>query len=257
MAKALLLGGSNCFGDDLTALINYQYLNKLGENMIKFKNILSPVLLGMGLVVCNVAEAVKIGDTYQGGIVFFVDVGGQTGLIAAKADQNNGNVIQWFNGTDFVTDATAVGLYAGEKNTGVIVATQNSVGLVCGESNVPSYCQNPSTPTGNYAALVAANYSIQSDGVTQCKDTEPNKCYGNWYLPSIYELKLMYKNIGRGAVGKNYNKGGFAINGYWGSQESSPQTAWFLDFDDISRGGGSQSSFLKSATFLVRAIRPF
>ena len=67
-----------------------------------------------------------VGESYQGGIIFWVDPDGQHGLIAARADQSSG--IQWYNGTYFVTNATADGIYAGAKNTEVIISTQTKCG---------------------------------------------------------------------------------------------------------------------------------
>jgi hypothetical protein len=96
-----------------------------------------------------------IGDTYGGGIVFFVYDGGQHGLIAATADQSAG--IQWYNATDAVTNAVRDGIGAGEFNTERIIANQG---------------------TGAYAAQICANYQ------------EGN--YGDWYLPSKHELNLLY-----------------------------------------------------------------
>ena len=107
--------------------------------------------------------------------MFWVDQTGQHGLIAARTDQSSG--IQWYNGTFFVTNATADGIYAGAKNTEVIISTQTSVGLACSELITLAYCtENGSTPPPtpvNYAALVAANYSIQGDGVTPCTGIPP------------------------------------------------------------------------------------
>ena len=144
---------------------------------MKFKRLFALLLLAMGLIVANAAEALKIGQSYQGGIIFFVDVGGQHGLIAAKADQNGGLGVHWYNGTYFITNATADGLYAGASNTEVIISTQTSVGLACSELITLAYCtENGSTPPPtpvNYAALVAANYSIQGDGVTPCTGIPP------------------------------------------------------------------------------------
>jgi len=48
----------------------------------------------------SAAPIKTIGELYQGGIVFYVDVDGQHGLIAARADQNGGALIQWSNGTN-------------------------------------------------------------------------------------------------------------------------------------------------------------
>ena len=228
---------------------------------MKFKRLFALLLLAMGLIVANAAEALKIGQSYQGGIIFFVDVGGQHGLIAAKADQNGGLGIPWYNGTYFITNATADGLYAGASNTDLIIATQTAVGLACGESSVPSYCQAASTPIGNYAALVAANYRILENGVTKCADMDhlyyadlnPYQCYGDWYLPSNYELNLMISNIGPGAKKPNTNKGGFALSPYWSSTEMDANHAQFA-----ASSVASWWRYDKAInTYLVRSVRAF
>ena len=142
-----------------------------------------------------------VGDSCQGGIIFWVDSEGQHGLIAARADQSSG--IRWYNDTYFATNATADGIYAGAKNTEVIISTQTNVGLACTATSPPSYCTTFSPPfvswppaiTGNYAALVAANYRIQDNGVTACTPSSTpvgEICYGDWYLPSHIELYLLF-----------------------------------------------------------------
>ena len=64
----------------------------------------------------------KIGDSYGGGIVFWVDATGQHGLIAATADQSTG--IQWYNGAYSTTNAVRDGIGAGMYNTERIIANQ-------------------------------------------------------------------------------------------------------------------------------------
>jgi hypothetical protein len=96
----------------------------------------------------------------------------------------------------FQTHATADGIYAGAKNTEIIIATQTTVGLVCGESTVPSYCDaGPGTAARDYAALIAANYSVQDNGIASCTGGVSETCYGDWYLPSKVELNLLYKQL--------------------------------------------------------------
>ncbi len=161
-------------------------------------------------------STLAIGDSYQGGIIFWLDATGQHGLIAATADQNTG--IQWYNGTYRYTGTAGDGLYAGAMNTAMIVATQMA-----------------DNQSGSFAAKVCADYSVTVGGVT----------YGDWYLPSKYELNLLY--LQKIAVG------GFASAYYWSSTEYSNSNAWTQNFDD-----GFQYSFgNKSITVRFRAVRAF
>ncbi|UOA08962.1 hypothetical protein [Methylobacter sp. S3L5C] len=174
-----------------------------------------------------------IGETYQGGIVFWVDDDGQHGLIAAKRDQSAG--IQWCNGIDRVTGATGDGIGAGVMNTAIIVATQ------IGDSK-----------PGNFAAKVAADYRVQDDGVTPCDyfGSFIETCYGDWYLPSMKELNLLY------AAKMNQVVGGFSDMGYWSSTEFEYNSAW-RQFFTIGTPGGFQWSGSKFGKLPVRAIRAF
>jgi len=160
-------------------------------------------------------STLAIGDSYQGGIIFWLDATGQHGLIAATADQNTG--IQWYNGTDRNTGTAGDGLYAGAMNTAMIVATQMA-----------------DNQSGSFAAKVCADYSVTVGGVT----------YGDWYLPSNYELNLLY--LQRIAVG------GFASAAYWSSTESNATLAFSFHF---SLGYAFYNS--KNATVSVRAVRAF
>jgi len=161
------------------------------------------------------ATTLTIGQSYQGGIIFWLDATGQHGLIAATADQSTG--IQWYNGTFRYTGTTGDGLYAGAMNTSMTVATQMA-----------------DNQTGNFAAKVCADYSVTVSGVT----------YGDWYLPSKYELNLLY--LQKVAVG------GFASAYYWSSTENDSNDAWLQYF-----GIGTQYYFNKSNTYYVRAVRAF
>ena len=191
-----------------------------------------------------------VGEQYQGGIIFWVDPEGQHGLIAAKTDQSSG--IQWYNGTYFATNATADGIYAGAKNTEVIISTQTNVGLACSDPGpnpiYPYYCTLDSSTvpasTAPYAALVAANYSIQDDGTSLCTGAATETCYGDWYLPSKFELNLLYAQ--KSVVG------GFANSYYWSSTEASSTSAWLQNFRR-----GIQTNFNKYDANRVRAVRAF
>ncbi|GBL34554.1 hypothetical protein EMGBS15_01490 [Filimonas sp.] len=165
-----------------------------------------------------------IGESYGGGIVFYVYDNGQHGLIAATTDQSNW--IQWSNGLLRKTGSTGDGVGAGAMNTAMIVATQMA-----------------DSETGNFAAKVCADYSATAGDVT----------YGDWYLPSKHELNLMYNKIGQGAASPNTNIGGFAAAYYWSSSEYNSGLAWYQLFND-----GNQFYYFKFInSAYVRAVRAF
>jgi hypothetical protein len=156
-----------------------------------------------------------IGDSYQGGIIFWLDATGQHGLIATTTDQSTG--IQWYNGTSRYTGTAGDGLYTGAMNTALIVATQMA-----------------DDQTENFAAKVCADYSVTVGAVS----------YGDWYLPSRYELNLLYAQ--KDVVG------GFASDYYWSSTEYNNGNARTQNF-----GTGNQYAIAKSYTYYVRAVRAF
>jgi hypothetical protein len=171
----------------------------------------------------NAPATYQVGDFAQGGIIFWVDETGLHGLVAAKVDY--ANKIQWYNGNYSNTEAHGDGVYAGEMNTMLIIASQGS------DSN-------------GYGAGVCANYTVTESGVT----------YGDWYLPSKEELNLMYQNkttIDATAVAN----GGSAFNSsayYWSSTEYNDNSAWDQYFLN-----GLQSNYVKANISRVRAVRAF
>ncbi|MCK5759657.1 MAG: hypothetical protein KAH33_00085, partial [Candidatus Delongbacteria bacterium] len=155
-----------------------------------------------------------IGESYGGGIVFYVYDEGKHGLIVDTSGESTG---EWYNGTYRYTGTTGDGLYAGTMNTAMIVATQMA-----------------DNQTGNFVAKVCADYSVTDGGVT----------YGDWYLPSKYELNLLY--LQKDVVG------GLQGGGYWSSTEISSDSAWFQWFFS-----GEQDEDTKNTVGYVRAIRAF
>lgn len=97
---------------------------------------------------------VKLGDNYQGGIVFYVDATGKHGLIAAMADQATTD--PWWNGTFLTTGATS--LTNGKSNTTAIINAQGN--------------------TGAYASKLCRDY--RGGG------------YSDWYLPAKDQLDSLY-----------------------------------------------------------------
>lgn len=172
----------------------------------------------------------QIGESYQGGIIFWVDETRQHGLVVAKIDANQGVGMSWNNGEsgDKTTNALGNGVYAGLSNTHLIVSQQTI-----------------DDQEGRFAALSAQSFSVLSDGVSAC--TENALCYGNWYLPSLNELHLLRANL--------YDKGigTFSSNFYWSSTEANVNQALALNWVT-----GEFSSLDKSnAEPLVRPIHSF
>ena len=140
--------------------------------------------------------------------------GGRHGLIAATSDQSNN--IRWYGGTNTNTLARADGVGAGLKNTAIIIANQ---GPVDGNS---------------FAATLCNEYSVTFDGVT----------YGDWYLPSKYELNLLY--LQQAVVGN------FTTGTYWSSTEISAAEVWVHVFFN-----GKQYNSGKFYMISALAIRAF
>ena len=138
----------------------------------------------------NDPAPLAIGETYQGGIVFYLD-GNGGGLIAAPSDQSSaawGCYEQSIGGT-----GTAVG--TGAANTTAIVSG-------CSETAI--------------AARICADLTLGE--------------YDDWFLPSKDELNLMYDNIGQGNVLELGNVGNFSNTYYWSSTEDASNNAWEHDF---------------------------
>lgn len=102
-------------------------------------------------------DAKVIGQSFHGGIIFYIDKTGRHGLIVSTNDLGTTNVA-WQPGSNKVTGATGTAYGTGASNTAAIVAALGK--------------------TGNYAALLCDNYAVGT--------------YTNWYLPSKDELNLLY-----------------------------------------------------------------
>lgn len=161
----------------------------------------------------------KIGESAQGGIVFFVDATGKHGLVAAASDVGVSK-IKWYNKTiPSFTGTIGDGLYDGAMSTAIIVA------ILIADYN-----------DGSFAARLCAMKTVTYDGIT----------YGDWYLPSKYELNLLY--LQKSAVG------GFASAFYWSCTEylHNSDRAWGIDF-----GTGNADPLDKYDGCYVRAVRAF
>lgn len=175
----------------------------------------------------------KVGDLAQGGVVFWVDETGTRGLVCATTDlfeMPNWTGSSWSNGVNKLTGITGNGFGAGKNNTLQQIMFQ-------GNDNT----------NGVYAAKVCADYSV----------TQGNITYGDWYLPSRWELMQLYNN--RATINATAVKVGgraFADNAsafYWSSNEFDANKAWFRLF--TTQGG--EFNDLKSYKLQIRPIRAF
>jgi hypothetical protein len=159
-----------------------------------------------------------VGDSYQGGIIFWLD-GNGGGLISAPTDQSS--AAQWGCYGTNITGAGGTAIGTGNQNTIDIINAN------CTSNNVPNSATGAGSPT---AADICANLTLGG--------------YSDWFLPSKGELNKMYLN--KAAIG------GFANDYYWSSTESGTHGAWDQNF---SSGGPDTSS--KQGNDRVRAIRAF
>jgi hypothetical protein len=164
-----------------------------------------------------------LGDTYQGGIIFYIlqvgdpgyDANVQHGFIAAPSDQSS--LALWgCDGTQIGAAAQSVALGAGKANTAAIIAGCTTAGI---------------------AAQLCTSLNLGG--------------HTDWYLPSINELTQLYNN--RAYVGN------LASAVYWSSTEffdthafDAQHNAYQYNFIFNSSIQGS-----KLNSFYVRAIRSF
>jgi hypothetical protein len=182
---------------------------------------------GYGTEVSFTTNAIAVGSAYQGGIVAYLFVSGNTGyvdgeihgLIAATEDIGNSDIKWWnlSNNNSAVTTGTAIG--TGLTNTNAIINVQGGT--------AGSY---------TYAAGVCADYSVTDvSGVT----------YDDWYLPSTDELNKLFLLKGAGF-------GNFADDLYWSSSNYNSSNANCHNFTSTQ-----QQNHNKNNGFSVRAVRTF
>ena len=147
----------------------------------------------------------KIGDTYQGGKIFYITApvagatSGTAGLISKTTDMPTGT---------WGCYGTAI---SGADGTAIGTGNQNTIDIY------NAGCANTSN---------AANYCFNlTDGT-----------YSDWWLPSKDELNQMY--IQKTVIG------GFVAYNYWSSSEFSSTNAWYQYFNNgvqysYGKGGGT------------------
>ncbi len=173
--------------------------------------------------------SLSIGDTYQGGIIFWLDGSGEHGLIAAPADEPS--TYTWY--FPIVPGATTTygyirGIYAGEVNTKLL-------------SQLSQF--------GNQSTVAAV----------RCKLLNTNG-YTDWYLPSLDETMIMMTNLHLAGLG-NFTDFGY----YWTSNRSDENSGSsslyayvvLIRYNYTTMQRIVKFSYLVDSSHRVRAIRSF
>ncbi|HMQ07340.1 MAG TPA: hypothetical protein PKC30_08560 [Saprospiraceae bacterium] len=163
------------------------------------------------------AKTYAIGDTAFGGNIFWVAESGVNGLVCALND----GMSQWGTQGDTV-HAKRTGIGAGIYNTERII--------------------NHEGEEFNYAANIIALTGFP---------------FGDWYLPSIYEMQLIRDNIGGNAPGPLNNAGDFQNEQYWTSNEDVDGGDGMIKAVTFNPINGAQLIEEKDETRRFRAVRRF
>ena len=106
----------------------------------------------------------QVGQSYKGGIIFYLDASNQHGLVAAPTDQSTNSM--WNTDSVATTDSYRTEVGTGDLNTDAIIKVYGSA---------------------NYAASVCRSYKGGN--------------FNDWFLPSKDELNLMYQNLKQKGLG--------------------------------------------------------
>jgi hypothetical protein len=161
----------------------------------------------------------SIGNLAFGGIVFYVEPGGQHGLVAALTDQSASTVF----------DITGQYYNVNERN-----------GIYGGQLSISSMNTYNSMIAGNAMPIMELTNAYAGGG------------YADWYIPCKNELNLMYQNLYLAGLG-GFNPAG----AYWSTATYYPgfgtvAYTWVQYF-----GSGLQAVELQSSSQRLRLIRRF
>ena len=144
----------------------------------------------------DVPHPYTIGQSYGGGIIFYIDASWQHGLICAPNDQVRG--IAWQLEPLTVTNVKETAMGKGITNTTSLVS-------ILGQ--------------GDYAAKLCDDLVLSG--------------YSDWYLPSKDELNIMYSNLASLSIG-NFDVG--MGHYYWSSSEIDIYGVWGVSFYSLGGG---------------------
>jgi hypothetical protein len=136
------------------------------------------------------AVGLAIGQTYGGGIIFYLDATGQHGLVCAPSDIGGK---PWGCIGSCISTPTTFG--SGAQNT----------------TNIVSLCSQT-----NSAALACDQYSING--------------YSDWYLPAFDELKLVWQNLTMNGVSGGLSMNNYWSSSDLGIDGGCAGRAWAFHF---------------------------
>jgi hypothetical protein len=178
-----------------------------------------------------------IGESYGGGIVFYVWDGGAHGLIGANTELNYGQAMSWGGGSGAYVGTTSFnGVLGGKLNT------QRILNVIPN----PTYGNGDPGTGVRSAAFWAATYlnpAVVVSGVTIVPQ------YADWYLPNAYELTLF---AAQSVYFPNCN---FATHNHWSSSERSDYA--YLAYALYANSSTNTYQDAKSSNNYVLAIRSF
>jgi tetratricopeptide (TPR) repeat protein len=171
------------------------------------------------------SDKLKIGSTYAGGIVFYLDETGKHGLVCAEKDF--GEAV--WGGVEIIgASGNGVADGSGMRNTKIIVDKASFI-----EQGFFGILKIP--------APTAARLCLESN----------HNGFTDWYLPTCSELRLMYENL------KEKNNFKLFSGHCWSSSENPNYSAyssgaWYLSFYN-----GIAYNDYKNYAKRVRAVRAF
>ena len=175
------------------------------------------LLILLCLPMIGFSQSLSIGDTYQGGIIFYLD-GNGGGLISAPLYQSPA---EW---GCFGT------LISGAEGTAIGTGNQNTIDIEAG------------CTTAGTAADICSNITLGG--------------YSDWFLPSKDELNQMYLNIGQGNALGLGNVGGFTTYHHWSSTEGDSFNSWSQFFGSGAQNLFSKATSGNLNVRAVRAFLP-
>jgi hypothetical protein len=178
----------------------------------------------------NSAPAHYIGESYNGGVIFYVDHTGQHGLICSMIDLSTSQA--WSNVVTII-GVTAQSDWNGQGNTNAITG---QIGHTGGAANLCDTYTNADYGTG---------------------------VFSDWYLFSIHQLNLLWEALYEvdKTLDSDLNSATTTIGKapYWSSTEDVTGNPWYLNFytGNYDNGAGNPGTSGKGTLISVRAVRAF